>query len=227
MRRPSPQPGSKMAACPSPSSEAAPSLDAHCRGQTGMPESLGAMVPYSYPNSLSSFTLDPREGYVGEPFPRDLPPLASPQHTGISAFRLSLPSPSSPPLSGLCSRHGLWNPEPWGFLTELGWDKGRSTKDGGYDRSLPTPAWPVSSASDCGPLRGSPPPRQRPWGLPSGAHFLAPRALPTASAHCSSRALRKHPILSPPWEGGCIFVCHIHINFVTFWILEDVCNGRE
>lgn len=45
------------------------------------------------------------------------------------------------------------------------------------------------------------------------------------SALSSSRALHKHPVLSSPGEGGCTFVCYIHIKFVTFWILGDVCHG--
>jgi len=224
VRRPSPQRGSKMVACPGPSSEAAPSLNVHCRGRTGMPKSLGATAPYPYPDSLASFTLAPRQGYVGEPFPCDLPPrsLVSPQHTGISAFRLSLPSPCSHPLPGLCSR-GLWNPEPWGFLTELGWGGGRSTKDGGYDGCLPALAWPASPALDGGTLRGSPLPVKSCRAYPPVPTSF-PRALPTVAAFVPYASTPSFP---RPGKEAAIFVCCIHINFVTFWILEDVCNGRE
>lgn len=38
-----------MATCPGPSSEAALSLNVHRKGQTGMPESLGATVSCPLP----------------------------------------------------------------------------------------------------------------------------------------------------------------------------------
>lgn len=57
-----------------------------------MAESLGATRPYPYPHSPASFASVPKEEYIGEPCPCDLPPpsLASPQRAGIFAFRLSL-----------------------------------------------------------------------------------------------------------------------------------------
>lgn len=61
-----------------------------------MPERLGAIVPHPFSTPLASFTCGPTKGYVSEPFPCYLAPLppAIPQHTGISAFKLSLLTPS-------------------------------------------------------------------------------------------------------------------------------------
>lgn len=163
MRRPSPQRGSKMAACPSPSSEAAQSLDAHDRGRTGMPESLGATRPYPYPHSPASFTSAPREKYIGEPCPCDLPPpsLASPRRAGISAFRLSLPV-LSPPTRPLLH---VWSVESraLGFSDRAGAEALQHQRWRRRPLS-PLPRTGLASESSLRPWAsegGSPPPRQQ------------------------------------------------------------------
>lgn len=51
----------------------------------------------------------------------------------LSNFPCPPLSPTPPnfppcPFQGLCSRHGPWNPGPWGLLTELGWGRVRNNQ---------------------------------------------------------------------------------------------------
>lgn len=94
---------------------------------------------------------------------------------------------------------------------------GKDTKDGGPGHPFPTSAWPISSASDNGTLRAS--------YLPTRARTPVPTSSPSAGACCDFLCLN-HPFLPLSQEGSCIFLCYIHINFVTFCTLEDVCNRR-
>lgn len=160
VRRPSNQPEFKMVACPDPSSEAVPFLHVRFREETGVPERLGAWWPIPplvpWPPSLVA----PIEAYVCEPFPaasHQRP--AVPQHTGMSASELSLPTAS----------HFL--PEPLLQARPL-----ECRALGLYDRAgvgkvkqhqirqpcpLPRISLAISSAPDHGTLRGSPPPHQQ------------------------------------------------------------------
>lgn len=52
-----------------------------------------------------------------------------------------------------------------------------------------------------------------------------PTSSPSAGACCNFLCLN-HLFLPLSQEGSCIFLCYIHINFVTFCTVEDVCDRR-
>lgn len=160
MRRPSPQQEFKMVPCPGPSSEAAPFFHVHFRGQTRVPEWLGAWCPIP--------TLSPGLLHLWlcrmvcmRALPCCLLPLSPSSPSAHRHYWLSdCPYPLLPTsLQGLCTRGGLWNPG-LGFYNRTSRGRASSTK-GGRHTTLPLYQLGQFSIKLNCTLRGFPLPRQR------------------------------------------------------------------
>lgn len=99
---------------PGPSSEAAPFLHVHCRGQKGVPQRLWALMPHPCPLPWPPSPVAPQKGMYESPF---LLPPSGPSAQRYIGFQISLPTTTC--LPGPLHWRGTFGTQDFNFTTGL------------------------------------------------------------------------------------------------------------